>query len=926
MKYTYKLCCLPIILLCIVTSNVNLKAQASKDTTIIKSSNSASELTIGYGPLINSLSATTVIKPDQLSGTFAGQSIFSVLVDRIAGLRGSKNIRGIGEALVIVDGMPRQLTSIRIEEVESVTFLKDAQASLLFGPEANNGAIVIKTKRGVPGQKRIGISAEKGISSIRRLPKYLGSADYMRQRNKALVYDGKTPQFDEALISEYASGQNPYRYPDVDYYSSDYIKSFRNFNSVVADFSGGNEKASFYSNLGWDNYGSLYNIGEGGNSGSNVFNVRANIDFVVTRNIKGYINGSFIYGVQNRPVTSFWSDASTLHPYYFSPLLPVSLINDEKLVSTAQLIDNNYVLGGSNQYTKTFYGDLMFGGKNQDIERNVGFDYGLIFDMNSLINGLTFRTNLSFDLYNEYTLSVKNQYAVYSPTWNTTEDGSDVLESVTKLGQNLISGEQNSSNEFFSRRYAVTASFDYNRIFNQKHGVSATLLGYYNQLNEHSVIVHEKYPHLGLNANYMFDNKYIAEFNGIVSNSIKLPKKNRGAVSSSVGVGWIISNEGFFGESSTVDFLKLRANAGIMNTDKGIDGYYLYEDQYSIYGSNFTWNDGVFQNRQKYLVGGASLDLNYEKIKNLNIGMEGRFFKNKLYLDANYFITEYADQIVKRSVYPSYLSNNIPFENYNSDVYNGLDASLYLHLPVGNSLSFDIGANLLVWNSKIKKRDETFEFAYQKREGRAKDLIFGLESMGFFKDEEDIATSLPQAFGEVKPGDLKYKDQNNDGKIDSQDAVSIGNSSARFSSGLSLGINYHKFSLFVLGNFQTGSEWILNGDYFWVDGNKKYSETVLNYWTPETAATAKYPRLSSGTNSNNYRTSTFWLRSGNQFNINHVQLSYRFSPKAKWIQNITVYLRGQNILTVMKDDEKVGLNIDSEPALRHFSFGVRSSF
>lgn len=925
MKYSYKLNCLLIILLCILASNLKLYAQASEDTTRLKSS-PAVGLPNGSQQIKYSVSAATVIRPDQLYGTYAGQSVFSVFNDRIAGLRGNKNMRGIGDALVIIDGMPRQLTDIRVEEVETVTFMKDAQAALLFGPEANNGAIVIVTKRGVPGQKRININAESGISAVRRLPKYLGSADYMKQRNKALVYEGKTPQFADDLISKYEGGQNPYRYPDVDFYSSDYIKDFRNFNSVVADFSGGNERTSFYSNLGWSNYGSLYNIGEGSNSGGNVFNVRANIDFVITKNIKGYINGSFIYGVNNRPVSSFWSDAATLHPYYFSPLLPVSLIADEKIASTAQLIDGQYVLGGSNQYTKSFYGDLMFGGKHQDVNRNVGFDYGLIFDLNNLLNGLTFKTNLSFDLYNEYTLSVTNQYAVYSPTWATAEDGSDVLSSVTKLGQNLITGEQNSSNEFFSRRYAVTASFDYNRILNEKHGISATLMGYYNQLNEHSVTVHEKYPHLGLRTNYVYDNKYIAEFSGIVSNSIKLPENNRVALSTSVGLGWVISNESFFGKSGIVDFLKLKANAGIMNTDKGINGYYIYEDQYSVYGSNFTWNDGLYQNRQKYLTSGASLDLGYEKMKNLNVGAEGQFFKNRLYIDANYFITEYADQLVKRSIYPAFLNTNIPYENYNSDIYSGVDASINYHFTVADKLSFDIGANLMYWDSRVKTRDETFEFAYQKREGRATDLIFGMEAVGFFKDDEDIATSLPQAFGEVKPGDLKYKDQNDDGKIDSQDAVEIGNWSARFSSGLSIGINYGKFSLFALGSFQTGSEWILNGDYFWVDGNKKYSEAVLDYWTPETAATAKYPRLSSGTNSNNFRSSTFWLRSGNQFNLNHVQLSYRFLTKAKWIKNLTVYLRGQNLMTIMKDDEKVGLNVGSEPALRHFSFGLRSSF
>ena len=918
-----------IILSLMVFFGINVQAQTEEDNNI-KETDSVRSINIPFGKINEkySVGAMNVINPEELSGIYTGQKIMDVLENRVAGLRGNDNLRGLNNALTIVDGSPRPAGNIKVEEVEQVTILKDAQAALMYGPEARNGVILIETKRGRIGKKTVNVYAESGLSVVKRFPEYVNSATYMQLYNEALINDGKEPQFSDSLIALYSSGSDRFKYPDVDYYSDEYLNRQKSFNTITSEFSGGNEDASYYANLGWINEGSLFAVGEGASSRKNQLNFRANIDFNITESISGYIDGSFIYNDDKQPIGDFWSDASTLHPYFYSPLYPYSYIEDnEALANTAEIIHGEYILGGTNKYQRTAYGDLLLGGRQQFIDKNAQFDYGLDFDLGKLTEGLTFNTNLGFDLYSEYTQFVENEYAVYDPKWVISSTGTDSLAEVRKIGEDLVTGTQEIDDNFFYRRYAVSASFDYNRVFNTIHDVSASLVGYYNQRNQQNVVVNRKYAHLGLRANYVYNGKYIINFTGILSNSIKLPEDNRGAFSPSLGLGWVLSEEDFMAGNDMVDFLKLKASGGIMNTDANINDYYLYTSMYGSRGS-YTWYDGKYHNVSRYLSRGIS-SFGYEKVKNINVGIEGRLF-NSFGFEANYFNVIESDKLVQRSAYPGYLSNNIPYENYNATSYSGFDLNLVYHQQLTNDLSFDIGGNLLQINSEITQMDEVYEFDYQKREGRPDDLIFGLEATGFFQDSTDVANSVPQSFGEVRPGDLKYKDQNGDGIIDENDAIAIGNSRAEWSYGVHFTLNYKGLSLFVLGGGQAGSNRFFNNDYFWVDGNEKYSEEVLNRWTPETSETATYPRLSSVSNSNNFRNSTFWIRSNNTFNIDQIQLSYDFdkmlADNVNWMKGAELYVRGQSLMTFAKDVEKREIRINNEPAFRHFAVGLKMKF
>lgn len=881
--------------------------------------------------------AVTVINPSEFLKFDNSQLVYDALLARVPGMIGNTNIRGLGGALIIVDGIPRDVTTINLNEIDQITVLKDANSSMLYGVQAKDGVILITTKRGEAHKRIINVSVEQGLSTVTALPKYLGSADFMGIYNEALVNDGLAPLYPDATISKYADGSNPYRYPDVDYYSSDFIKKSKSFSRVLSEFSGGNENTQYYANLGLTRSGSLLALGEGANSNSNRMNVRANVNFKVNDFIKSYVDAVAIFDFTNSPRGNFWNDAATLKPYYFSPLIPVSMVNDQTILKTARRINNDYILGGTSQYLNNVYGNMFHAGSDQVIRRTVQFNSGIDVDLAKITEGLKFKTYLSFDIYNKFNQTVSNTYAIYEPTWVTTVAGADSISTLKKIGEDVVNGVQTLNTPDFVRRIGSYAMLDYSRTFNDVHSISGTLVGYFNMTEQNNVTVDIKYAHLGLRINYDFKKKYFIDFTNVISNSTKLIKGNRAGFSPAIGLGWVISEENFMADRKSINYLKLKASAASLNTDvdivnpSGGSNYLLYESTL-LSGSSFQWNDALRTNSSVSVGRSANPNLFYEKVKDLNLGIEGFFFERMLNVDANLFYSKNSGKVTRRtSTYPSYLSNYIPFENYNEDSFSGGELGIILSKEVGK-ISFTLGANLLYATSKAVKRDESNQYDYQNRQGRPIDALFGLESLGLFKDLADITGSPSQKFGEVKPGDIKYKDQNGDNIIDQNDEIQIGNWQPRFSYGLHLTMTYKNLSLFMLGNGTLGNEGLISEStirYYWIDGNYKYSDVVLNRWTPETAATATYPRMSSKSNPNNFRNSSYWLYNNEYFTLNRVQLSYEI-PKSLTqrfaTKDVSIYVRGSNLMTISQSRDIRELSIGVEPQTRSYAFGVTMTF
>jgi hypothetical protein len=225
--------------------------------------------------------------------------------------------------------------------------------------------------------------------------------------------------------------------------------------------------------------------------------------------------------------------------------------------------------------------------------------------------------------------------------------------------------------------------------------------------------------------------------------------------------------------------------------------------------------------------------------------------------------------------------------------------------------------------------DEIYRNEYQFRQGRPVDATFGLESLGLFQDQTEIDNSPLQTFGTVKPGDIKYKDQNGDGAIDANDQVYLRRYQAPLSGGLQLKLSYKTVTLFVLGEGRTGADSFLEGDYYWVDGNNKYSEVVLGAWTQATSATATYPRLSSGTNNNNYQRSSYWLINNDYFQIRKIQLTWNLPEKVKkmmLMKDLNLFVDASDVFQFAKNLKVRDLRVGAEPYYRTFSAGIKANF
>ncbi len=855
------------------------------------------------------------------------QSIAEAISRQIPGLYHSGSIRNYGTALTIVDGLPRDISSIKMSEVEQVTVLKDLNSSLLYGSAAANGVILVTTKRGEAFKRKVNVTGNYGILQPRALPKYLGSAEYMKLFNEARLNDGLSALYSQTDIDNYTTG-NEYRYPSVDWYSDNYLKPFKPYWSIVTELSGGNENAQYYTNIGWDQEGTLLNFGEGANSKRDRFNVRANVDLKIIDWITTAIDVVGIFDNTKGPTgANYWSSAATMRPNLFSPLIPINLIDPDNalLLGRKNDVEGKYLLGGTSTYQTNAIASSYSGGTNTNIKRTFSLNNRVDFNLDNFVKGLGFHTNLSFDFYTSFDQSIQNNYATYLPTWLASDNK---ITNLTKYGADARPGIQNVLNGYYTRRFGFYGMFDYDRTFGENHNLAGALLLYGNTYNWEGNLQAAKNSNLGLRLNYSFRKKYMIDFSSTYANSVKLPKSTRLGFSPSLGAAWILSREGFMSSISAIDFLKLRFSVSDICTDEGIGGYYFWEDVVYRTGTWY-WFETSWYNvgtRARY---GPNPNLSWEKRKDLNFGIEGVFFNKLLSVDANVFTNRYYDMITRAStIYPSFYLDFIPYDNFGINAFRGAELGITLNKKVGD-IDFSFGTNFLYATTKVIKRDEIFTYDYQYRKGKPLAAIFGLVDNGFYSDDNDIRNSPLSAFGGVKPGDLKYKDQNNDNIVDSDDQIQIGRSDSPYSFGLNLKIVYKNFTLFTRASGRIGADGMLSNDYYWVDGTDKYSEFILNRWTPATRATATFPRLTSLASSNNYRSSTFWLYNANNLTIDAIQLTYDMPGSivrnAK-MKNLKLFVNGYNLLMIARNKDIMELAIGAEPYYRSFSIGLKTVF
>ncbi len=841
--------------------------------------------------------------------------------------------------LVLVDGVPRDVNNVLPSEIEQISYLKGASAVVLYGSRAHNGVIMITTKRGRTDGLHVSVRGNASTFVPKEYPNWLGSAEYMTYYNEALQNDGKSPVYSQDLIANYAKGDNPYRYPNLNFYDKQYVKKHYERYEGVAEFSGGGKYANFYANVGLYHVGDLMNFGEGKDNHTNRLNVRGNIDLRLNSWISGWVNANATFYDVRGDLSNYWSSSATVRPtsqYPLVPLIPVDYLEKEDKSSwtlvnnSSYLVDGKYLLGGTqNQQTNPFAA-MYAGGYNNYTSRQLQFDAGIKLDLNRVLRGLSFKTQFAVDYATTYNTSINNSYSVYEASWNNYS-GSDLITSLTKYGTDKKTGTQNISGSTEAQTIMFSGQFDWARSFDE-HNVSATLLAHGFQQTNTGVYHRTSTANLGLQAAYNYAHKYYLDFSAAAIHSAKLAEGHREAISPTVTAAWRLSKENFLKDVSWIDDLKLNASYGIINEDRDISDYYLYDNIFTATGTWWGWSDAHNSFQTSDSRRAANYDLGFVKRKEFRVGLDASFFNGDVRLNADYYVDNMNGFITSASNrYPSYYhtywpeSSFIPNENYNNTRYTGYELGINLHKKVGK---VDLSLGLLGYHqtSKNTRVAENVEYDWLKSEGQRSDALRGYRCLGFFQTDEEVAGSA-KINNDTKPGDLKYEDVNGDGIIDSKDQVVLGHYGADFSYGINFTAKWNGFTLFLVGNGSVGGMGIKNNLYEWNYGDRKYSDVVRGRWTKETAATATYPRLTTESGDLNFVTSDFWTYKTDAFYLGKVQLTYDLPSSLfsgnTWVKGLSVYFYGTDLLTIAKERKYIETNVGSAPQCRSYNLGFK---
>ena len=665
--------------------------------------------------------------------------------------------------VVIIDGIKRPSNNVLPSEIEQITFLKGAQAVILYGAKAAKGVILITTKRGKVDGLQITANANTGFHVAKEFPEYLGSAEYLTLYNEACINDNLPTgaKYSQQDIYNYASGKNPYRYPNVNYYSDEYIRKVYNRSDATLEIQGGGTRAHFYTNINYYRFEDLINFGPAKDNYTDRFSVRGNVDLVVNKVITGFANASATFYNEHKNKGNFWGDASSMRPNYpegAAPLISIDMVDPNAskalaiLGKSLNLLDGKYFPGGSKTTQTNAIADCYFGGKTQSVSRQFQFDAGFTYDMNNLVKGLTFKTVFSIDYAANYDLSYNNKYAVFIPELDnnvygwSNYNGKDAIVGLFQQNDEIVTGTMTMSNSKYRQTISWNGHFDYERTFADKHHVTAMLLA--NMFTTTRSGEYHRYANanLGLQAGYDYMGRYFAvmAFNGV--HSARLAEGHREAISPSFTVGWNMAKEEFM-KDSFVDDLLISASYSNLNEDidvyMGDKYYYLYDATWSTTGSGFSWNEGSSTDRT-FSQAGSNPSLDFIHRKEWSFTLRGSFFNKLINAELTYFNTDMDGYIIQNpTAFPSYLESGLggskfaPAMNNNIQKRKGLDFSVTAQKKFGEVFA-QLGVVGTYFTTKWKKYDEIVDptAPHKYTEGQYLDALWGYKCLGFYEASE----------------------------------------------------------------------------------------------------------------------------------------------------------------------------------------------
>jgi TonB-linked SusC/RagA family outer membrane protein len=845
-------------------------------------------------------------------------------------------IRGVAttnsnKILVLVDGFERELASLSLLDIESVSVLKDGTDVAKYGLRGANGVILVTTKRGKKDSFNVSASYDKGWNVPFRRPKFLDSYGYAKAVNQAGQNDGTPAVYSNQDLIDYKSGSKPYSHPNVDWWDET-LKDNGVTNNFNTSFWGGGKSSTYFFSLNYQNErGLLDNTDLDSRYDSSLkydrLNFRANLDIDLTNTTKFILDASGYIGGQNEPNrrTSSIMDAIYSIP---SAVFPVKY--------------ESGVWGGTNFYTNNPVAGASSTGNSKPNYRTLYANGKLVQDLGGWVKGLSAELSLAYDNYASFFENNAKTflYGGVSFVPKLDSNGLPVLDAngipitTTVNGKPLGADNDLVPSQSFGdqiRHATGSAKINYVAKWNQNKLTSSVfyqedkrvLDGQYNTFLRNNLFA---------STSYGYKNRYFMD--GVVSYSGTnlLPQDGRFGIFPAVSAAWIVSRENFLKDFKNLNYFKIRGSWGKSGNDiipaNNLDRQFFNSGGSYTFGTGNVSNSGIREGRL------AATGISFESSEKVNFGVNMELFHNLTFsIDA--FRDKRTDIIISTTgAVPALLGVTPSFDNAGEVVNKGIEGSFMFKKKV-DELNYFIGGNFTyAKNKRININEEYTPFAYNRETGQSIGQRFGLQSIGFFQNQEDINNSPRQVFSAVRPGDIKYKDQNNDGVIDNQDNVAIGYSSStpELYYALNFGFSIRGFGLDILMQGIANQTLYLNTkSVFWpLVGGTNIGENSAGAWTPETAGTATLPRLTLVSNDNNYRPNDIWFRSGNYIKMRHFEMFYNIPDEfAKKIRmtKAKLYIRGMNLFSIdninIADPESIGI---SYPTLSSYHVGFNVEF
>ena len=842
-------------------------------------------------------------------------------------------IRGIAtwgnqNPLILVDGIERDLNQINAQEIDSFTILKDASATAVYGARGANGVILITTKRGKIGAPKITFRSETALLTALRRAEYIDGYSYASLMNEARIFNGEDPRWTDEELQKYKDGSDPYLYPNVDWMDEVLKKhTMQTINNLSV--SGGTDIIQYYMNVGFTYQNGLYredpNNKFNTNSSMKRYNFRNNVDVKLSKSLTMQLGLGAI--VQNGHYPGFSTSE------IFNSINLISPISYPKL-------NPDGTPGGSQTYVgHNPWGRSTQSGYSTQDHVTVQANLGINWDLSFLLKGLSVRGLFSYDRYAATYNNRPKEFVVKRYLGKDPETGDDLYSPIYREEQPLGYSQSTTTN----RAQYSEAQINYARTFGQ-HQVTAMVLvnqREYVDLSAADSRANIPYRRMGLagRVTYNFGERYLVEGNFGYNGSENFKRGKQFGFFPSVSLGWVVSNEPFF-KVNAINRLKLRVSHGLVGNDVlGIRFGFL--STINTQGQSYYFGDTqqLYAGMEENAIGNPNLT--WEKSRKTDIGLDLGLFQDRVVLQLDFFKEKRSDILIQRGTIPSATGIypwSIPYGNLGRADNKGLDAMLEIRNTTPGGFFYSLRGNFTFARNKIIENDEPKPaYPYLSNKGLSIGQYVGFVAEGFFKDQEEIDASPLQTFGTPRPGDVRYKDINGDGQIDSYDQVPIGYARLpEISFGFGGTIAYKGFdcSVFFSGAANTSINLAGYGMWAFYDGlgsNNVLKEYYDNRWTPG-RTDAKYPAIDVGNNPNNFVTSTVWMKNGNYLRLRNAEIGYTF-PDAVinklHISGLRLFVNGTNLLTfdyIKIIDPESNDGTGAYPLQRSVNIGVQIDF